>query len=424
MPKRKKKPTLASQQKMAVAQHRNEFINRLKDILDKAVGPHIFPLITRQEMEVLYEYRHHPVRLKAGPEQDVTSMMLKDAKSFVTLMFKGTLMPDGIGELTEISLYDYFSIGYTVILYAKGLERKEHPHAATILKALTPFVATIGTDFFKDAWRQYNGIMNMVAMIYSDITDNIYAFKFRQDAIEGGALRAGWCNDVYCQPAPKIRVSISGINRPAYRLGWYLPEPALRMEFLNIRSEQVNLPAGKLLDVYVQSHALNRLSERMEGLITGLLHFNLFDSFDNLKVCKNKRGDLLFEYRIFGYKAGYFTGEVVNEQLILTTFLFLTNNGTPEAEKLHANTGLMKEDKEYLSIDKLSAFLSSDIPGNDQVREVFAQAGCESIFDIVKTYYLPQKGTKEKLIAGFIAKYLQLEAPSLPGQPEHPMGGG
>jgi hypothetical protein len=39
-------------------------------------------------------------------------------------------------------------------------------------------------------------------------------------------------------------------------------------------------------------------------------------------------------------------------KLVIRSFLFLTNDGTPEGWKLRALTGLAKRDKKYLEIEK------------------------------------------------------------------------
>jgi hypothetical protein len=57
----------------------------------------------------------------------------------------------------------------------------------------------------------------------------------------------------------------------------------------------------------------------MEGFCTLMF----LDSFNILKVCKNKYGILLFEYAIFGDKAGYFLGEVVDKKSFLKLFYSL-----------------------------------------------------------------------------------------------------
>jgi hypothetical protein len=177
-----------------------------------------------------------------------------------------------------------------------------------------------------------------------------------------------------------------------------------QLDYVSIDPTLLNLPAGKALDVYIQSHALDRLAERIDGVNPGFLQLCANLSLRNAKVCKNKKGHWLFEFHLLGKRVGYFKGDVIDGKIILRTFLFLTNNGTPEGERLHEHTGIMKEDKMYLTIDKFSSFMHSDIKTNERVKAIFIKAGCQSLFEIDKTVDFYQG--EEKSLANLIENYL------------------
>ncbi|MFN8135647.1 MAG: hypothetical protein U0Z17_10660 [Bacteroidales bacterium] len=85
---------------------------------------------------------------------------------------------------------------------------------------------------------------------------------------------------------------------------------------------------------------------------------------------------------------------------------FSQNNGTPEGDRLLANTGLGKLDKQYLNIDKLSTFYNSDIAENPIIKQIFVNAGCGDLFEIGSfTLSSPQQDTKVPL-ADKIRAYL------------------
>jgi hypothetical protein len=411
MSKRKKKPSLQSQQKISKAQHHNEFIRDLKEILDKAVGPEIFRLIPPAEIDNLYMLRCQPVRLKAGPGQKIPAAVLKELKSLSTLLFKNNYIDTGIGELSNISLYDFFSLGLTIILYAIRLKEDAYPFAAKVKKALESFADIENNSVYQEAMAHYSRILTTMSIFNSSISAGLYALKHCQSSVDDRSITICFYVEVYYLQAPKIQIPIGGHHRPAYRLGWPVTEPVPHLKFTDVSSEKLGFPPGDLLEVYIQSHALNRLFERMDVLDPGLLCFNIFLSFVNLKVCKSRKGNWLFEYTVLGNKTGYFVGEVIDKRIILKTFLFLTNNGTPESEKLYATTGITKEDKVYLTIDKLSVFLDSDIVINERVKQLFIDAGCESLFKIDKSLRLPREGDGERSIADFIVKYLRLDKP-------------
>lgn len=111
----------------------------------------------------------------------------------------------------------------------------------------------------------------------------------------------------------------------------------------------------------------------------------MYDSLLNPKIAYDNNHNLLVEYRFFGTKAGYFRADIVNGIILLRTFLFVTNNGTPEGQLLEKNTGLQKLDKKYLTIDKLSTFMNSDLDKNEEVQKIFKNSGCQCLVDLFNT---------------------------------------
>jgi hypothetical protein len=158
------------------------------------------------------------------------------------------------------------------------------------------------------------------------------------------------------------------------------------------------------MNIYIQAHALLRLSERVDCLMTNILHINLYLSFREPKICFDSHHNLLIEYRIYGTKTGYFRIDIVDNIVVVRTFLFLTQSGTPEGELLGKNTGLKMLDKKYLVIDKLSTFISSDICTNQQLKKIFCDSGCQSLFDLHDKNdglyrKIPSKPTSEFMLA-------------------------
>jgi hypothetical protein len=77
-------------------------------------------------------------------------------------------------------------------------------------------------------------------------------------------------------------------------------------------------------------------------------------------------------------KIGYLLCRWCERKIIITTFLFLTNDGTPEGKKLEELTMLKKMDKQHLQIDTVQHFLSYHIDRNEELKSLFIEAGCGS----------------------------------------------
>ncbi|NJO89402.1 MAG: hypothetical protein HC831_10930 [Chloroflexia bacterium] len=138
----------------------------------------------------------------------------------------------------------------------------------------------------------------------------------------------------------------------------------------------------------------------------GWRNYNLNTNFLKPKVhlFNNK---LLIEFTTAeGYKLGYFSAEAIEGMIVIKTFLFLTNGGTPEGQKLEKICGLKKQDKKYWAIDKLSTFKNSDIAKTPELKSLFLEAGCSDLFNYLDTLQLNQENQKSQ--ARQILEYIRL----------------
>ncbi|MES2514721.1 MAG: hypothetical protein V4580_11280 [Bacteroidota bacterium] len=417
MPKSKKRKEDNSRlQKIEKAQHKNEFLLRLEKLCNDITGSNVFQLIPRDQLEDIYKLRNHPIRVIEGEGQKIPNDILQETKSMVLDVFKHRRVPLDIGNVSSISLYDFFTVGFTLMLYGTRINEVDFPGATEVKSKLNPLVSIADGPIYNSVWREYLTMMHLMSVVMSDLQLGLYALKHTKRELIKGHIGLFFCMEIYRAETEQIKFTLDGSSRPAFRLGWFLDENIGKIDFIKVESEKLNLPDGKTFDVYIQSHAFARLQERIDGVTPGFLHFSIYDSFKNLKVAKNKKGELLCEFALIDKKVGYFVGQILDGKLLLKTFLFLTNNGTPEGEKLHKHTGLMKEDKIYLSIDKFSSFINSDIVTNPIVKDIFIKAGCESLFKVDEAVFLAPKGMFEKIpMAENIKKYLKLghDIPSL-----------
>jgi hypothetical protein len=418
MPKLKKKKTAAAEQKVAIARLHNEFVKDLKTFLDKTVGPGIFCLIPRQEIEWIRMLRIQ-VKMKAAPGESIPADLMQCAKRITGRLMDRHPIKIGVGDLEDVPLRTFFSMASAVIAYAERLKEEDYSTAVRVKKALLPFVGMEKQgSTLHQALEGYLTHISMISMLCSDLGKSLYALSLDTNFSSGGIMGVEACMEFYARRTAVAHVNIDGGRRPVFRVAWFtncINKP--QMKEVNIPSELVQRPPGQLLGVYIQSHALMRLQERMDGVFTGVLHYHLYCSLQEPVIRRNRQGKLLFEYTLNEKKAGYFTGEVVGDKIVLTTFLFLTNNSTPEGEKLYNHTRITKADKKYLSLDKLSTFTNSDLAENERVKQLFIEAGCESLFNIEKGLcFMRVDGSlvETVTVADAVAKYLQLDGDPVP----------
>ena len=136
------------------------------------------------------------------------------------------------------------------------------------------------------------------------------------------------------------------------------------------------------LALYISTHTLARLRERL-NITPGIMHQILLLSFLEPKINHRWNGDKSHvEFRLAGEKVGYLVVELHGSILMIHTFLFLTNNGTYEGEKLGRLLSVVKEDKKYLEIDTLPAFNAYHIDQNEKLSKLFIEAGCGSLLKL------------------------------------------
>jgi hypothetical protein len=206
-------------------------------------------------------------------------------------------------------------------------------------------------------------------------------------------------------------ITIDGNTRPVIRVGWSVALGSA-INWVTINPAQLNihtLEPEKPIEVYIQSHALQRLSERLDSLEIWLIHLSTYYSLTNLVIVPSGFGYPLIELRIGKNRAGYFTYTLVDGILLIRTFLFIINNGTPEGKKLQEITGLGRLDKKYLAIDRISSFISSDIGENETIRNILVQCGCESLLhlndEVGNANFCTKKSSQRT--AELIERYLQ-----------------
>ncbi|MDR2408746.1 MAG: hypothetical protein LBE13_11630 [Bacteroidales bacterium] len=127
------------------------------------------------------------------------------------------------------------------------------------------------------------------------------------------------------------------------------------------------VPRPFSLDIYIQSHALQRVKERadifsghmrncylMESLIYRHRIVNSVSGSPMLECSTQYEGD----ERIIRF--GYFPFIIKDDKLIVMTFLPLTSPKTVEGAYLQEHFGLQTEDIKFLGMDRLSFFFTVD----------------------------------------------------------------
>ena len=178
--------------------------------------------------------------------------------------------------------------------------------------------------------------------------------------------------------APQVRtVRLDGTPRRAFRVGGSSPDKGV--DWLTWSGPASVAPAG--VPVYVQSHALHQLRERLNLPAAGpYLEVWLDHSLAQPRVTEQAGKDVLVEYRLRGERVGYLAVTPLPDAVVVRTFLFLTMEPSPEARALSRRLRLSRVDTGWLGLNDLAAFAKSDLAGDPVLRRTLEACGCGHLF--------------------------------------------
>jgi hypothetical protein len=406
MSKRKKKPNLYSLRKLAEAQHRNKFLRNVKRICNLSLGHGVYHLIPQSGLQLMAAIRPHAINIVAAQGHSIPPEMLDSARYNISKLLKQQTVAIYEGG-PEMSVDEFLDEGLCLFMYIEALKNETFPAAARLKQILEKAFNT--RDFYLRAYERLNAILQFYCLCTGDLEGTMYWGVYKFELSEGMKRRVCQRFEIHSYSPERIAIKIDGHTRIATRVSLPLLEKGAITAQIDPRDIGIRLAATNTMEVYIQSHALKRLSERIDCLYPGLAQLALFAAFHQPVYFRNDNGVLFIEYQLEFVKAGYFVCDIKDGKLIVRTFLFLTNDGTPEAKRLKALAGIVRRDKEYLEIDKLSAFVRSDLSSDERLKKLFNDAGCGSLIQLHHRLQYIAKAGQEFANAARIIRYLGLD---------------
>jgi hypothetical protein len=187
-------------------------------------------------------------------------------------------------------------------------------------------------------------------------------------------------------------------------VGWLRTDRGVRWVKLTARKLGIHSSFADLpLDVYAQSHTFIRMRERLDTLFHYEFHIMLYCSLYCMEKNIHYKNSILIPAILYNITLGYFPIEIVEGMVLVKTYLFITNSGTPEGDRLDKELNAGKIEKEFLKIDKLSTFVNTDLPHDPKIREIFENAGLGALCTLNRTHFTRIK----KVWSGFAADFMK-----------------
>ena len=402
--KHKKKPTSHEKQKIIAAQYRNDFFSKMKLIIDTCCGKNIYPLIPQKILDYTYLCRNSPFKFRADSNSNISSTILTDSKVILTHVLKNQniiLPPNNL----EITIYEYYTVMFTIASLNSIIKDINFKDIDIVKNALNILVNDSETNDHVN--QSMHNILYYYNIGLNNLKQNLYWYHHQIIPPLNFPNETENVITIHSIIPETIAVEIDNNTRPAIRVGWAFPITGPQWISINPSILGVNSPFAEIpVNVYIQSHALNRLLERVDCFEVGMIQFNIYVSLLLHKVTIATNKNILIEFSILGIKVGYFRTDIIDGIILIRTFLFITNNGTPEGQLLEKNTGLQKFDKKYLALDKLSTFMASDIDKNEEVRQIFKSSGCQCLLDLYEKMKPIVTKTSDHFNSELILNYL------------------
>lgn len=390
--------------KVQLGQQKKKFRRRLWDIVVAAGAQEAYKLLNEEEHFVLFMMKLKPFRVEPDEGEEIHPQEIKALNRVVKYQLQNlhfSIMENG----PKITLDDYFIAGETLRFYLRNINEENFAKAPELKKGFAQFMKVVNEDKIQE--ELIFNIAYILDWALSQIVSGYYFFKYHKETIMSmpPVIYNGF--QVKFLPTPTLTLTINGNKRTVFKLGypskfdgvcWLLLSP----ESLNITTSFADLK----IEVYIQKHAITRLTERLDCIDPILIKMNLLNSIMGIKIVKNKAGQSLIEFTLQELKVGYLVYEYIEGVVVIRTFLLLTNNGTPEGDNLHDILGLEKMDKQYLGIDKLSCFVNSNLKNNTQLMKAFTMAGVSDLFNISDIIGVEDKKMKKN--PNYISDYINL----------------
>lgn len=378
---KKRKPNQYQQQKIAKAQHKNLFLFKMRGVINAICEKSIYELIPQKYLDDVYEKRFLSILIKKADGHDIPNDIMKEITSIISISLKEDdfpFTPDG----RRITLNDIFTVFFSISTLERSIKYDDFPMARIVKDELLKIRED--EDLTERAYRRLSIIMRTIGLIYSDLQKQFLYCDSKFEIVNKKGVHVQTQILIYAVKPETAYVKINKEYRPVIRLG--LPIESNGLEYISIKPSQLNLKntfADIPHDVYIQSHAIIRLKERLDSINEPLIWFFLFIELKTKpKLIYDKHNHMMLEFRIADEKLGYLPIEITDGKIVIKTFLFITNTVTPEGMILEKYTGFQKEEEKYLSIDKLSTFVNSDIGENIELQKFLRKSGCQSLIDL------------------------------------------
>jgi hypothetical protein len=219
----------------------------------------------------------------------------------------------------------------------------------------------------------------------SQMQYRVYGYNFKWDARSNGSMSA--FIEIHSHAPDSTHLLIHGNVRKVYKVflgGVNGQKPITAFIEYNKLFPHREYTDNRRLTIYIQSHAIHRMKERLDTMDpidrTRMMVCSLIFS-PEIRLGADSQPLLCCRWE--DTILGYFAFVVQDDKLVIITFLPLAFPSTSEGKQLHERLHLQPEDIRYLEMDKLRFYIYTNFDKIPKLKQVLIDIG---IYNIVSTF--------------------------------------
>jgi len=393
---KKKGPQKKNSGKQALSQFKEILYEAMKIFGYEAY----FPSLKDSEVESMKFSMLKPARPICFPGHQISSKMLQLINNQIQALSRRRIFEIDDVSISTQECNSLFALSSFLERKVDGVER--------LAELRQKFCERFDTEeLYELVYEWYGRLMLQFIMSLSSPKTKYYAYTSSIEKVMVRPFYMAFSSSIMVHNAQSTMLMIHGVFRPVFRLG----ETDTEKHF-----KWISIPSGlvgdhykgkeKVLGVYIQSHALNRLKERLDIIKEPLLNFYFNLRMGEIIAFEFYKGYLLFPFIVnYNVKVGYFAANVVGDKLVFRTFLFVTHNCTPEGDKLKEISGLQKSDIKYWQFDRLSTIASANVDASPALHNLLKEIGIDDLLKLKNV--ITHSESYQDSLAGDLMAYIE-----------------
>lgn len=323
------------------------------------LDPALYDKFTKKQKIEMMRAKIAPPHFEAMPGHQVPRHYIRLVQKRSTEFMEYVCIGDPALKLT---FYDYLTMGSQFGTFCSAThERKQYCEQAEVYKTIADRVIELEDFGEHTLMRQYFEFLRELLGHLSQFNYRMYGFALAFKQTRSRLMLANYIQITSIECEKKAFI-FHDKKRPAFRM--------LMPNFIESKVNYVNIPidrvfengtTDKFLKLYIQSHALHRMKERLDTLTIFEKNLYLINAVIFGKKIRLASGREAFEMLDeANHIIAYLPFIVQDDCVVILTVLPVTNPASPIGKKLCETLGVTKAELEICGMDKLSYFLSTD----------------------------------------------------------------